>query len=105
MDTNLPVAKLAIPLDRDLFLRALIRELAGVLEEVVGYEEAAGYVSLVGQNMGEWMNEIYKKHLGVSQLNRSQVAEVLVDLKKRIQGEFTVASQDDTNSIMLSRWH
>lgn len=94
------VSNLTIPLDRDIFLRSLIRELAGVLEDVVGIDEASGYVSLVGQNIGEWINGIYRKELGVSSLSREQVAEVLVDLKARIQGDFSVVSQDDGKIVL-----
>ena len=95
MSTNTALSNLAIPIDRDIFLRTLIRELAGVLEDVIGSVEASGYISLVGQNVGEWMNELYKKELGVSRLNRRQVAEVLVDLKARIKGDFAVVTEDD----------
>jgi len=94
------VQKLQIPLERDLFLRTLIRELAGVLEDVVGYEEASGYVSLVGQNVGQWINETYTKALGVPVMSRSQVADVLVDLKARIRGTFSVVTQDDEKIIL-----
>jgi predicted ArsR family transcriptional regulator len=92
-----------IPLERDLFLRNLIRELAGVLEDIVGYHETAGYISLVGQNIGEWINDIYKKEMGVSILSRTQVVNVLVDMKRRIQGEFIIASQDNEKIILKSK--
>jgi hypothetical protein len=36
----------SIPLDRDIFFRSLIRELAGVLEEIVGIKDASGFVSI-----------------------------------------------------------
>src|SRR5688572_4888834 len=83
---NSPVEKLDIGLERDVFLRTLLRHLAGTLEEVVGLKEAAGFVSVVGQRMGEEMNESYKKALSLPALDREQVAQVLVDLKRRIQG-------------------
>ena len=94
------ISSTQIALDRDIFLRTLIRELAGVLEDVVGYEEAAGYVSLVGQSMGEWLNDLYRKELGTSTLTRAQVGEVLVDLKKRIEGDFSLASQNDEKIVL-----
>jgi hypothetical protein len=50
-----------IPLERDVFLRSLIRELSGVLENVVGIKEASGFVSGVGKSIGEWMNGEYRK--------------------------------------------
>jgi len=96
------VQLLNIPLERDIFLRSLIRELAGTLEEIVGYEEAAGYISLVGQNIGEWINATYKQEMGVSSLSRQQVAAVLVDLKRRIQGCFTIVQQDETKIVLTN---
>ncbi len=96
------VERLNIPLERDVFLRTLIRELAGTLEEIVGYEEAAGYISLVGQNIGEWINSIYKQELGVRSLSRRQVADVLVDLKRRIQGCFSIAQLDDSKIVFTN---
>lgn len=97
------LSTLDISLDRDIFLRTLIRELAGVLEDVVGYVEASGYISLVGQNIGEWINNLYRKEFGVSQLTRNQVADVLVDLKARIRGEFSIAEQDDARIVLDNR--
>ncbi|MDO9042479.1 MAG: methanogen output domain 1-containing protein [Desulfocapsaceae bacterium] len=101
MDETTTVQQLNIPLNRDLFLRTLIRELAGTLERVVGYEEAAGYISLVGQHMGKWINSLYTRELGVTTLNRDQVAQVLVDLKQRIHGDFSIVAQDH-HKIILS---
>ena len=53
-------AKVQIPLNRDLFLRTLIRELSGTLEDVVGLKEASGFISVVGQNVGDQMNQDYR---------------------------------------------
>ena len=90
-----PLRTLDVPLERDLFLRTLLRELAGTLQEVVGLDEASGFVSVVGQNMGRQMDRDYRAALGVPRLARAQVADVLVDLKARIQGDFYVVEQDD----------
>ena len=102
MDQATIAQQLNISLNRDLFLRTLIRELAGTLEEVVGYEEAAGYISLVGQHMGNWINALYTKELGVTALNREQVGEVLVDLKQRIHGNFSIGTQDSEKIVLQS---
>lgn len=91
---------LDVPLNRDLFLRKLLRELAEVLEEVVGVEEASGFVSIVGRNIAEWLNADYRLALGVSELSRAQLADVLVDLKRRIDGDFRVISQDDDKLVL-----
>lgn len=86
---------LDIPLQRDVFLRTLIRELAGTLQDVVGTDEAAGFVSVVGQRMGEWLDQAYREAWHQKHLSREQVAAVLVDLKARINGEFTLESASD----------
>jgi predicted ArsR family transcriptional regulator len=92
-----------VPLDRDIFMRTLIRELAGTLEDVVGLEEASGFVSIVGQNMGRQMDRDYRTVLGTERLSREQVADVLVDLKRRIHGDFFVIQQDDEKIVLGNR--
>jgi predicted ArsR family transcriptional regulator len=94
------ITELDISLERDGFLRSLVRELAGSLEEVVGLEEASGYISLVGGAIGEQINVAYKSALGVKTLSRRQVADVLVDLKRRIRGDFFVI-EESADKIVL----
>ncbi|HEX5438044.1 MAG TPA: methanogen output domain 1-containing protein [Gemmatimonadaceae bacterium] len=101
--TNVPVTELHVPLTRDIFMRTLIRELAGALEDVVGLEEASGFVSVVGQTMGREMDKEYRKAMQMDRLDREQVAEVLVDLKRRIHGDFYVVEQDDEKIVLGNR--
>lgn len=101
--THSALAELPVPLQRDLFLRSLIRELAGTLQEVIGLEEAAGFISVVGQNIGQQLNQDYKVALNTDTMTRAQVAEVLVDLKRRIMGDFSIVSQDDTKIVFYNR--
>ena len=94
---------LDVPLDRDVFLRSLIRELAGTLEDVVGLKEASGFFSIVGHNLGDQMNSDYRQALGVSRLSHQQVPEVLVDLKRRIRGDFYVIEQSTEKIVLGNR--
>lgn len=98
-----PMTDLQVALERDLFLRNLIRELSGTLQEVVGIEEAAGFISVVGQNIGRGIDREYKAALGVESLTREQVADVLVDLKRRIEGDFYVIEEDDEKIVLGNR--
>jgi predicted ArsR family transcriptional regulator len=91
---------LNVPLDRDIFTRTLIRELAGTLEDVVGIEEASGYISVVGSAIGEKINQDYRRAYEVSSLSREQVADVLVDLKRRIEGNFFVIEESDDKIVL-----
>ncbi|TAE61015.1 MAG: transcriptional regulator [Nostocales cyanobacterium] len=93
-----------ISLERDLFLRTLIRELSGTLQDVVGLEEASGFISVVGQTMGKRINYEYKNAIKVNSLTREQVTQVLIDLKKRIQGSFYVI-EEDPEKIVFGNHH
>jgi predicted ArsR family transcriptional regulator len=100
----LPLAsELDIPLERDVFVRTLLRELAGTLQDVVGLNEAAGFVGVVGQRMGEQINDLYRAAFAVPALSREQVRDVLVDLKRRIQGDFYVVEDSDDRIVLGNR--
>lgn len=100
---NSSIQALDVPIERDVFLRTLIRELAGTLQDVVGLEEASGFISVVGQSMGKQIDHAYKSALQVSSLSREQVAEVLVDLKKRIQGDFYIIEESEEKIVLGNR--
>jgi len=86
--------ELDIDLDRDEFFRSMLRELAGTLTDVVGLEEAAGFVALVGQRIGERLNAAYNDALA-HPLSKPQVGQTLVDLNRRIGGDFTLDQSDE----------
>lgn len=92
-----------IELERDLFLRTLIRELSGTLQDVVGLEEASGFISVVGQRIGDEINTKYRNSLRVNNLSREQVRDVLVDLKRRIKGDFFVIEETEDRIVLGNR--
>lgn len=102
-DVETSISNLNLPLERDVFMRTLIRELSGTLQDVVGLEEAAGFISIVGQTMADQINTAYKSALKVSNLSREQVTQVLIDLKRRIQGDFYLIEQDDEKIVLGNR--
>jgi predicted ArsR family transcriptional regulator len=94
------VGSAAIPLNKDLFMRKLLRELTGTLEDVVGLENASGYVSVVGASMGRWIDEQYREALDIERLDPQQIARVFVDLKGRIGGDFWIVSIDEEKIVV-----
>jgi predicted ArsR family transcriptional regulator len=92
-----------VPLDRDVFMRTLIRELSGSLQDIVGLEEASGFISVVGQRMGASIDQSYRKALAVERLSRRQVAEVLIDLKRRIEGDFFIVEESEEKIVLGNR--
>ncbi len=97
------IPEVEVPPDRDVFLRTLIRELAGCLQDVVGMEEASGFISVVGRHMGDRIDRGYRAALGLERLDRGQVAEVMVNLKRRIQGDFYIIEQDEERIVLGNR--
>jgi hypothetical protein len=92
-----------LPLERDVFLRTLIRHLTGALEEVVGLREASGFVSIVGQRIGDELNATYRSALAVTELDREAIRDVCIDLKRRIQGDFFVVAEDEDKIVFGNR--
>lgn len=94
------IPTLELPLQRDNFLRTLIRHLSGSLQDVIGLEEASGFVSVVGQKIGEEINQQYQRALNLDTLSREQVSSVLVDLKRRINGDFYIIEENDDRIVL-----
>lgn len=90
-------------LSRDNFLRQLLHHLSGALQDVIGLQEAEGFIALVGQKIGDEINQEYRQALQLTHLDRAQVAEVLVDLKKRIQGDFYIIEESDEKIVFGNR--
>ncbi len=61
--TENSIRNASVPLTRDPFLRSLLRHLAGTLQDVVGLDEASGFVSVVGQKIGDEINTAYRSSL------------------------------------------
>lgn len=103
MSSDLHVRDLDIPLERDVFLRDALRVLSGALQDIIGLEEASGFVSIVGQTLGERIDAMYRQAFGVEVLSRRQVTAVLVDLKRRIRGDFHIVAEDARSVTMENR--
>jgi len=101
--TPVSFEQINIPLERDLFMRNLIRELSGLLEEMVGLEEASGFISVVAQRMGTQINNDYRAALDLSKIPYTQIAKVLVDFKQRIQGDFYIIEENGHKIVLGNR--
>ena len=92
-----------IDLDSSIFMRKLLRELTGRLQDIVGLDEAEGYINSVGAAVGEWIEEKYRDEVGDAPASPEQVAEIFVDLKRRIGGDFHVISVSDDEIVVGNR--
>jgi len=97
------LSDLQIPLNREDFALDLIQHLAGTLEKVVGVEDASGFISVVGQQIGEAILRSYSEKLGTTALSPSQIGDLLVDLKRRIRGDFYVIEAREDCVVLGNR--
>jgi predicted ArsR family transcriptional regulator len=95
--------KLPIPLDRDRFVRDLLRDFADSLEKTMGPEKAADFVGEIGQRTGEQFDGYYRAALKRLNLTREEVAAALVDLKRRIEGDFYIIEESDEKIVLGNR--
>lgn len=58
---------------------------------------------MVGQQVGDEINTAYKAAPEVDRLSREQVSQVLVDLKRHIQGDFYIIEEDDDKIVLGNR--
>lgn len=86
--------KIDIPFNRDVFVNCLLGELAELLQTITGDDDASGLISMVGLRLGALANKTYRLGFNTDQLSFDQVKFALVDLKKRIEGDFYVVSAD-----------
>lgn len=102
MDNVLPTPPNEPCHSKDVFLRTVLRELTGVLEQTVGEREAEAYINYVGLALGRAINATYLEAFSVLRLDPKQVAATLVDLKARIDGQFTIESMDAERIILVN---
>lgn len=90
-----------ITLDRDVFMRRLIASLGHLNEGILGSELTGAYILNVGLSMGAAIEEEYKRFWGIERsFTLDEYAHVIVDLKQKIQGNFSLVSKDPLKVVV-----
>lgn len=92
-----------IAIDGSSFVRRLLNELVDVLQDVVGSQEARGFIAIVGARIGDSFNAAYRLAVGDRDLEESEVADAMVDLKRRIGGDFYVMQLGEDEILLGNR--
>jgi PAS domain S-box-containing protein len=88
-----PAVRPPIALDRDRFMRQLIASLGHLNEGILGSTVTGAYIMNVGLSMGAAIEAEYKRAWGIDRpFTVDEYAHVIVDLKQRIQGDFSLVS-------------
>ncbi len=78
----------------------MLLELEKLMEDVIGTEESKGFVGIVADHVGAMFHEKYKSQLGSDMASPEVIAHVLVDLKRRIGGQFSISSISPESIIL-----
>ncbi|MBM2292372.1 transcriptional regulator [Sulfitobacter pseudonitzschiae] len=89
-------------LTREGFFADMIGELAGALEEVIGLEDAAGFVAMVGNRMGDDLSDLYAGLPGFPTETPEDIGRICVDLKEKISGTFTLDEATEDRLIFTN---
>jgi PAS domain S-box-containing protein len=90
-----------IALDRDVFMRRLIASLSHLNEGILGSDLTAAYILNVGLSMGAAIEEEYKHFWDLDRpFTLDEYAHVIVDLKQKIHGNFSLVSKDPSKVVV-----
>lgn len=105
-ESRLPVESEAVDgaFGRESFLRALVVELADGLEMHHGPHAAEAAVARIGAAVGGSMERVHRTHHRLSgPLSSERMAELYVDLKKAIDGDFYVVAIEPDRIVLGNR--
>ena len=92
--------QMPIDLEQVDFFCTIVTELAQLIEETVGMKQAEGFITSVGLRMGKVIADKYTGQALDSAGRLEALAAVLVDLKRRIMGEFYVIEIAETHILL-----
>ncbi len=86
------IASKDISIDGKSFYLSVLIELDKLMEDVIGTEECRGFVGMVADKIGQLFQQQYRQALPDMVMSPLNIAHVLVDLKRRIGGDFSLLS-------------
>ena len=86
-------------LGREEFMTTLVANLVETTESYLGYEEAASFVSEVGDRMGATLSAFYQARRQTDQPNHTYIAAACTNLKTRIDGQFTAVDVSEDRIV------
>ena len=88
--------------DQTQFLNELVTGLASTLQHSVGLELSEGFIKQVGVRIGEAMSRDYEATVPGKEISVQELADILVDLKRKIDGGFSVEHIDSTKIVLVN---
>lgn len=85
------------------FFGPVIRSLSTALEDTVGAREASGFVNLGGLAIAEEIQAEYLRAAGAARLDRTAMSSALIDLKRRLGGDFYIIVDSQDRIVLGNR--
>jgi predicted ArsR family transcriptional regulator len=92
-----------VALDRDLYARDVLGELAGALERIVGREDAAGMVAAAARAVARRIDADLRARSGGRPPEPEGLPEVLAEVMTRAGGDFHVVEADERRIVLANR--
>lgn len=96
------IASKNIDLNANSFHQTVLLELEKLLEDFIGREESQSFIGMVADKVGEIFYEQYKRELSEEVLSIETLAHILVDLKRRIGGEFRISEVSPEAIVLMN---
>ncbi|MFC3200481.1 methanogen output domain 1-containing protein [Alteromonas oceani] len=94
---------LRVDVDQTRFYRQCLLELNDVLDKVLGNDESTAFVGLVASRLADFFISAYREAHGRRHYSPMQLAQLLIDLKTRIGGDFYVSDITGRKIVLRNR--
>lgn len=96
-EMSVPFHDLTIDISNTDFRNEVLLELDSVLEDLFGKVESTSFLNIVATKLAESIISKYEHALGKRHFSVSELANLLVDLKQRIGGQFRIVDITSTS--------
>lgn len=94
---------LQVDVDQRRFYQQCLLDLNEILENVIGAEESSAFVGLVASRLADFFITAYREANGRRHYSPVQLANLLVDLKRRIGGDFYIKEITGRKIVLRNR--
>ncbi|SNR26178.1 methanogen output domain 1-containing protein [Puniceibacterium sediminis] len=85
------------------FFGDIVGTLAGTLEEVFGLDDSSAFISVAGDAIALRLKALYESELGELPKDAEVIGRVLVDVMRRVGGDFRIESVEKDRIVFVNR--
>lgn len=97
------IASKDISVNKETFYLSILTELDSLMEDVIGTEECRGFLGMVADKISVLFQHQYQQAVPDMLMSPLNIAHILVDLKRRIGGEFSIRSVSPVKIVLHNK--